>query len=572
MRGALGQSAANGAGTPVAGGEAQGGGLYVDGSLYSVGSTFAENGALGGAGADAENSSDVASSGGSAEGGGAYVTGAVNVDGGNLLGNRSIGGRGGISGSVPGAGGSARGGGLAQSASSGSAVSVRGSLSNNLAQGGEVAGGGVTFGTPSGPSAGEARGGAVSAGTGDVSIDGVVATGNQASGGSAAGCVTCPPGAGRGGVVAASSVRVREGTFTQNQAASGPAGWACFGPVGCKGAPPSPALGGAIWAASSLDMTDGVFSNNSAQQGNALRFLPIDRGGAVAADVSLTVRGGEFRGNRVGPEATINVFVGHGAAAYSAGDGNVTAGLFLDNPGASAVYAARQLTLTDTESAFNGEGAGAGGALTALRVQIGENGRHGVTAEGSVALTDSSVAGNGGAGVACAGGVSLENTTIAGNGMRGIESNAAISLRNTTLSGNRGALSGIHVHLDHVTIVDDSSEPAIFASRLSTYRSVVIASSGSCGLGVATDSASAYNWFADASCLLPVRNNQQSSAVFLLGPLSDNGGPASTHLPGTGSVLIDRIPAGACPILTDARGVVRPRGAACDIGAVEVEQ
>ena len=46
-----------------------------------------------------------------------------------------------------------------------------------------------------------------------------------------------------------------------------------------------------------------------------------------------------------------------------------------------------------------------------------------------------------------------------------------------------------------------------------------------------------------------------------------NGGFSSTHLLEPGSPAID---AGACVIATDQRGVARPQGAACDLGAVEV--
>jgi CSLREA domain-containing protein len=54
-----------------------------------------------------------------------------------------------------------------------------------------------------------------------------------------------------------------------------------------------------------------------------------------------------------------------------------------------------------------------------------------------------------------------------------------------------------------------------------------------------------------------------------LGPLQDNGGPTQTREPLPGSPLIDT--AGACSAL-DQRGINRPQGAACDRGAVEVEQ
>jgi CSLREA domain-containing protein/uncharacterized repeat protein (TIGR02543 family) len=60
-----------------------------------------------------------------------------------------------------------------------------------------------------------------------------------------------------------------------------------------------------------------------------------------------------------------------------------------------------------------------------------------------------------------------------------------------------------------------------------------------------------------------------------LGSLADNGGPTRTMLPQTGSPAIDAIPGGQGPCsgstLRDQRGVARPQGNNCDIGAVEVE-
>jgi hypothetical protein len=55
-----------------------------------------------------------------------------------------------------------------------------------------------------------------------------------------------------------------------------------------------------------------------------------------------------------------------------------------------------------------------------------------------------------------------------------------------------------------------------------------------------------------------------------LGPLKDNGGPTATMAIGAGSAAIDAVPArnGGCPA-TDQRGVRRPQGRGCDIGAYE---
>ncbi|HEY2055817.1 MAG TPA: fibronectin type III domain-containing protein [Solirubrobacterales bacterium] len=54
-----------------------------------------------------------------------------------------------------------------------------------------------------------------------------------------------------------------------------------------------------------------------------------------------------------------------------------------------------------------------------------------------------------------------------------------------------------------------------------------------------------------------------------VGPLGENGGPVETMALLPGSPAIDAATAAGCPA-TDARGVLRPAGAACDIGAFEV--
>ncbi|MGE8319221.1 MAG: choice-of-anchor Q domain-containing protein [Comamonas sp.] len=54
-----------------------------------------------------------------------------------------------------------------------------------------------------------------------------------------------------------------------------------------------------------------------------------------------------------------------------------------------------------------------------------------------------------------------------------------------------------------------------------------------------------------------------------LGPLQDNGGPTPTRLPGPGSAALDMVDCGALELTADQRGLARPQGAACDMGAVE---
>ena len=54
-----------------------------------------------------------------------------------------------------------------------------------------------------------------------------------------------------------------------------------------------------------------------------------------------------------------------------------------------------------------------------------------------------------------------------------------------------------------------------------------------------------------------------------LGQLADNGGPARTVVLLTGSPALNVIPPSACKVTTDERGVHRPQGPRCDIGAYE---
>jgi hypothetical protein len=58
----------------------------------------------------------------------------------------------------------------------------------------------------------------------------------------------------------------------------------------------------------------------------------------------------------------------------------------------------------------------------------------------------------------------------------------------------------------------------------------------------------------------------------MLGPLQFNGGLTETHALLPGSTAINRIPGDACEVDTDQRGVTRPQGPACDVGAFELEQ
>jgi hypothetical protein len=98
-------------------------------------------------------------------------------------------------------------------------------------------------------------------------------------------------------------------------------------------------------------------------------------------------------------------------------------------------------------------------------------------------------------------------------------------------------------------------------------------SGGNCS-GAVTDDG--YNLDDDGSCAFSAATGSQSDVDPELSALTDNGGPTDTQAPAPGSPALDRIPPGTeadgtllCPG-TDQRGVSRPQGTDCDVGAVEL--
>jgi hypothetical protein len=83
-----------------------------------------------------------------------------------------------------------------------------------------------------------------------------------------------------------------------------------------------------------------------------------------------------------------------------------------------------------------------------------------------------------------------------------------------------------------------------------------------------------YNLASDTSCAFDATGSVNSGTA-KLGALDDNGGPTQTMLLAKGSDALDAIPAGTSTCTQgskDQRGISRPQGERCDIGAVEVAQ
>jgi hypothetical protein len=176
---------------------------------------------------------------------------------------------------------------------------------------------------------------------------------------------------------------------------------------------------------------------------------------------------------------------------------------------------------------------------------------------GTVTITHSLLTGNSAEAVwQGSGTLSVVDSTISGNsasvGVGALDVTGTATVRASTVSGNTGryAISGIGPVTLTGTAVDNPTTNCFGNVSSGGYDLI---SDGSCGTPASTD-------------LIGARA--------ALGPLAANGGPTRTQLPASNSPLIDAIPsgtAGLCDSSTpdDQRGVARPQGSACDIGAVE---
>jgi hypothetical protein len=239
-------------------------------------------------------------------------------------------------------------------------------------------------------------------------------------------------------------------------------------------------------------------------------------------------------------------------------------------------------TITGGVTTDNGAGIESAGTLTLVRDSLVGNDARGTASGGAVdssgpslTVTQSTLAGNegydGGA-INFGHMLTVTNSTITGNAAGGPGSNgdgggisgssgSTALIASSTITGNEafnGSGSGGGIDSPGVKL-----QNSIVADNRSYQTDLSAAYSDNCA---AAATSQGHNLSNDASCGLSGTGDHQGALV-PLGPLADNGGPTDTQAPAPGTIAVD---AGAgCPA-EDQRGVSRPRGAACDIGAYEV--
>jgi CSLREA domain-containing protein len=205
---------------------------------------------------------------------------------------------------------------------------------------------------------------------------------------------------------------------------------------------------------------------------------------------------------------------------------------------------------------------------------------------GIMTLSECTVAENFG-GIVSYGGLTMTESTFSKNevdrGLAAISSGGMLVIINSTVSENRtdypaGAISSSGtLEIINSTIWGNrpggSEYPGgiAFGDGTATIQGSIVADNGDFNCS-GTLTSGGYNLDSDGSCNLSA-DTDLVGVDPLLGPLADNGGRTWTHALLPGSPAIDAITEmAACTVETDQRGVPRPQGAGCDIGAFELEQ
>lgn len=313
--------------------------------------------------------------------------------------------------------------------------------------------------------------------------------------------------------------------------------------------------GGAVWSTGDVTVDGSTFTDNTA-----------DVGGAINTSGSVHVTDATFAGNTsTAGLCSGGTCFGGGAIMASAAvidDSSFTANTATASGGALAVSG--PVTISDSAFTDNSGGGRGGGA-------IDQEGDGGATVN-AMTISRSSFVGNEATGDSSGGAinqvmptavVTIDNSTFAQNSTA--DGSAAVGVYNGT------------VDLRFVTFLDNAPGTGnglqaadVQASSLQSYGTVFAGTVVHCDVDNADSDG--YNVEeSTSSCELGATTDLQSSADPGLAPPADNGGITLSALPTIDSLLVNRIPASDLGCSgADQRGVVRPEGASCDVGAVEV--
>ncbi len=365
----------------------------------------------------------------------------------------------------------------------------------------------------------------------------------------------------------------------------------------------------------------GSGENNGEQGDLDTRFDALTINGAGAGTTLIEVMGGDDRALEVRNDSTtisgVTINLGQGGPGFAGGNGGAVlvssdsaltlnngvvsgnaavagegGGIYVDYRGSLAL---NNTTVSDNTAEGSGGGIFLAPEATAILTEsvVGHNSSGSASGaiqnDGRLTIVDSWIDGNtaGGEGGAIR---SNENLTVSGSTISGntagsyaaILAYGTLTMTNSTVSGNSAAEeasaieSGADATLTNVTITGNSSPDggafvnSPFEGSTTDLVNVIIAgnSPADCAnFGAITTSSHSLD--GDNTCGFTGPGDLAGTDP-RLGPLASNGGPTMTHRLLPDSPAIDAGDDGACPA-TDQRGVARPQGDACDIGAYELD-
>ncbi len=294
----------------------------------------------------------------------------------------------------------------------------------------------------------------------------------------------------------------------------------------------------------SIDNDDIMYISNSLIQNN--RVLDDD-GGAIDNDGMLIITDTQIIGNYAADDC---------GGIYNSDTMTLTRvtieGNRADYGGGICVYSSNSTKINESRIANNIASVNGGGFY--------------LGGSSSLILTNSTV---------------YSNMAVQAGGIYNDGGSAAII--NSTISGNSAQQDSAIVQsgttiptmlLQHTTLVSNTASitdtaMGIYTGTLTISNSIIANNPASnCAFSGGVLVSGGYNMENGISCGLSATGDQ-SGTYPLLEPLADNGGATQTHAPMLGSPVIDAIPVGFCTVATDQRGMIRPFGVACDIGAME---
>jgi CSLREA domain-containing protein len=282
----------------------------------------------------------------------------------------------------------------------------------------------------------------------------------------------------------------------------------------------------------SVDTDQQQITNPVTITGTGARSTAIDGGGVaqtlLAADTSDAVSVSDLAVRGSGPGDFVS------AVAASASPFTLSRVAIVDNAGTGLNLNGGNALVLSSVIARN-TGAAAGGVI---------NGGSG----GILTIRDSTIAQN------TALPASAEQPLAFGGGVVSLGIAAII---NSTIAGNRIAPTANPLGGDNVVTIS-GGDAALGLLRISNSIVADASANGNCSGPI---QSGGHNLDSDGTCGFDVSTDHPGVDP-LLAALADNGGPTDTRALGAGSPAVD---AGA----TDQRGVARPAGGACDIGAFE---